>query len=144
MKTKTFFILCLLLGISFTQLSAQNGKNGTGTLNIWWVWNDYYIDIPVNCDNVDIDRLVGKVTVHNVNHYQGGESWVWVKQHFNGEISSATTGEVFKIKDICSSDSPDIATGHINLIGNKGSHFIVTYIYDMNSDIFSFVKAVCN
>ena len=32
MKTKTFLLLCLFLGFGLTQLSAQNGKNGTGAI----------------------------------------------------------------------------------------------------------------
>lgn len=72
MKTKTFFILSLLLGMATIQVSAQNGKNGNGSDSFFWEWDDYYIDIPVNCDKNDVDRLVGKVTVHNINHFQGG------------------------------------------------------------------------
>ena len=146
MKTKTLIMLCLITGIGFTQLSAQDlPPNGnTGSVSHFWVWDGYYTDIPVNCNNDDVDRLVGKVTVHNIDHYKGGEL-VWVKQQFDGEVTSALTGEVFKVKDILKAEAPFANfPGHVHLVGNKGSHYMVFYVYDMNTDIFSFIKAVCN
>ena len=34
MKTKTFLLVCLLTGMALTQLSAQNGKDGTSDLQL--------------------------------------------------------------------------------------------------------------
>jgi hypothetical protein len=150
MKTKTFFILCLLSGIGLTQLSGQNGQNGNGTDSFFWDWDinheygPYWIDIPVNCDNNVVDRLLGEVTVHQINHYKRGEQ-VWVKQQFDGEVKSALTDEVFKVKEILKAETPlFIWYSHVNLIGNKGSHYKFFYSYDGNNDILSFIKAICN
>lgn len=132
--------------MGFTQLSSQDlSTNGnTGSVSHFWVWDGYYIDIPVNCDNNIVDRLVGKVTAHNIDHYKDGVL-VWVNQHFDGEATSALTGEVFTVKDIVKAEAPYAnIPGHLHLIGNKGSHYMVFYVYDMNTDIFSFIKAVCN
>ena len=155
MKTKAFLLLCLLLVIGLTQLSAQNGKNGNGTDTFFWVWEitnidfgPYWIEIPVNCDNTVIDRLEGEVTVHQINHFTTeSEGWwdpAWVKQQFDGEVKSASS-EVFKVKDILKGEAPSaICPGHFNLVGNKGSHYKVFYTWDSNTNIMSIIKAVCN
>ena len=51
MKTKTFLLLCLFLGIGMTQLSAQKGKNGNGAVSEYFTWDGYYIDVPVVCSS---------------------------------------------------------------------------------------------
>lgn len=147
MKAKTFLLLCLFLGFGLTQLFAQPpAKNGTtGSVSFYWVWDGYYIDVPVNCNNDEVDRLVGNVTCHHIAHWQKLESWIWVKQHFEGEVTSDLTGEIFKVKDFIITEWPsDISTGHVNLIGDKGSHYFLTYSYDSFYDSFSFDKAVCH
>ena len=45
MKTKTLIMVCLLLGVGLTQLSAQNGQNGTGAISYYDGWIDYYIPV---------------------------------------------------------------------------------------------------
>jgi len=142
MKTKTFFILFLLLGIITTQLSAQNGKDGTGSVSAKSEWDGYYIDIPVNCGGEEIERLTGFVTFHRVLHFQNG-ILIFATFQYSGEVTSAKTQEVFKVKDIFKAD--EIAwysTGHCNLIGDKGTHYILTYIYDLDTDIFTIIKCV--
>jgi hypothetical protein len=143
MKTKTLLLLCLLLGIGVTQLSAQNGKNGTGSVSVKEIWNAYYIDIPVNCNDQVIDRLSGTVTIHVINHYKNGDL-LWSRQQFDGAVTSQS-GEVFTVKDIFTWDLSNglICSGHCNIKGSYGTHYILTYIYDGNTDTFSFVKAVC-
>jgi hypothetical protein len=41
MKTTTSLLVCLFLGIGMTQLSAQNGKNGTGSTSSYYVWEQF-------------------------------------------------------------------------------------------------------
>jgi len=74
MKTKAFIMTCLLLGFGMTQLFAQNGKEGTGSVTDKHIWDTYYIDIPVNCDNAVVDRLFGSVMMHQILHYKDGVS----------------------------------------------------------------------
>lgn len=151
MKTKTFFFICLFLGIGFAQLSAQNSQNSNGTDTFFWEWDidneygPYAVQIPVKCDNNVIDWLAGKVTVHQINHYLSGEL-IWVKQHFEGEVIGALTDEVFKVKDIskCDNISLNIGIGHVNLVGNKGSHYRLLYTYNGNTNEIIFITAICN
>ena len=42
MKTKTFFLICLLLGIGLTQLSAQPAIGKTGTVIVDEIMSDFY------------------------------------------------------------------------------------------------------
>jgi hypothetical protein len=150
MKTKTYFILCLLLGMGLTQLSAQeiplppNGE--TGSVSLYFDWDGYFIpDVPVNCDGVVTDYLSGNLTYHQTSHFQNGVN-NWCKQQVSGELISQNTGEVFKVKDIWKGDHIALfGTGHINLVGSKGSRYLLNYTFDMASGIQTntFVKAVC-
>ena len=144
MKTKTFLLLCLFLGIGLTQLSAQNGKNGTGSATEKATWDTYYLDIPVYCNNEVVDRLIGPVKMYNVLHYNNGV-FLWVNQQYDGEVTSSKPPyEVFTVKDICKYDMTSyIGFGHCNLIGNNGTHYILTYMYNIVTDKFTFDKCVC-
>jgi hypothetical protein len=148
MKTKTFLLLFLFLGIGLTQLFAQDSplpKNGeTGSVSDRFVWDGYYIPIPVYCGSEEVDMLIGKVDYHWVGHFQNGEH-PWCHDQFFGEVISSKTGEVFTVKDIFKTDNfTGIGTGHINLKGSEGSHYILTYIYNGFTDSYTFPKAVCN
>ncbi len=147
-------MVCLLLGIGLTQLSAQNGKNGNGTFTSDFVWDGYYI--PVFSSNGEqIDWLVGLVTVHHLEHFKNGVL-VWRKEFFNGEVESvgldgqSGTGEVFLISDhwscMFTSAPPYISGGHFNAQGNMGTHYIIFYemVFDpvTYDETWSLVKAV--
>jgi hypothetical protein len=145
MKTKILFLLCLLLGFGFTQLSAQKSKNGTGSVPEIIVWDGYYVDIPVGCDKAVVDRLIGKVTIHVVKHYKQGV-FSWEIASYDGEVKSDITGEVFQIKDHWkyNSSTPDFGTGHCTLRGSYGSRYLLFYTLDFITDTFTYTKAVCN
>ncbi len=149
MKTKVLLFICVFLGVGLIQITAQPANGETGSVSFFSTWYGYYVDIPVNCNNNEVERLVGNVTIHTVYHYQNYDQnifdWVWVRQEFDGEVENSLTHEVFKVKDVLTStDFLSPATGHFNLKGNQGSHYIVTYIYDGSTDSFTFVKATCN
>jgi hypothetical protein len=152
MKTKTFFFLCFLLGVATFQLYGQstppNNRNATGTVEFWGTWDSYYV--PVYSSNGDqIDWLFGSVTFHIIHHYQNGVL-VWDKQAFSGEAKSVGldwnggTGEVFSINEhyVWKWNANPIATGHFNALGDQGSHYIITYLFDVNTWEYSCVKAI--
>lgn len=146
MKTKTFFLLCLFLGIGLTRISAQNGKNGTGAVTTLYHgdWDEYYIDIPVACNNTEVDRLVGKVTVSGEVFFKLGV-FMHENKIFIGEVSSVKTGEIFSVNDHWKWEFPNLyGSGHCNLKGNMGSHYLLIYTMDFYTDTFIFEKAVCN
>jgi hypothetical protein len=148
MKRKTFLSICLLLGFGLTQLSAQNKsvvtKDGFYTDVSWFV---YCTD--ANGTPVKVDELTGGLeTEHHVAHYENGVN-VWCNTQYFGVIYGSN-GEVFKIKETWKTDIIDAearvgtVTGQINLIGNKGSHYIMTLILDWKTfSIVEIVKAVC-
>jgi hypothetical protein len=158
MKTRVFLLVCLLTGIGIAQLSAQpsglpkNGKNGS--IIEYSVWENIpYLTVPVSCSGVENDLLVGTVTRHSTFHFKS-EIWVWTNEQFEGELTSMT-GEVFSVKDIFKMETngalpPDYngfasftGEGHINLVGNRGSHYILTYTFNYSDFSYTFVKAVC-
>ena len=155
MKTKTFFFICLLLGIGLIQLSAQNGTD---------VGRDIYYNYwtPVWSSNGDqIDVLSGDIAEHFVDHFVNGVYVTFIAT-FYGELTSVGfinndgvkiggTSEVFNIKDQFKSDltsTTNIGGGHIHAKGNLGSHYIIWYEYkydwsvDPAVETITFVKAV--
>lgn len=144
MKTKTFLLVCLILGVGLTQLSAQNGKNGNGAVSEYYTWDGYYIDLPVVCGEDAVDRLVGFASSHIINFYKNGVK-VGEKQTFSGEVTNSRTGEIFEIKDTYKCDLIDRGgPGHWNLKGDQGSHYIIFYYYYWDTDTFEFLKANCH
>lgn len=143
MKTRTLLLACLLMGIAVSQLSAQNGKNGTGAVSGFDVWDGYSIDVPVECNDLAVDRLVGKVDFHFVLFNKLGEftgANVW----YSGEVKSDVTNEVFSVSDHWRFDFANMpGSGHFNLKGDLGTHYIVFYTFDFESEQFTFVKAIC-
>jgi hypothetical protein len=148
MKTKTFLLLCLFLGI-LTQISAQNpkGNNQTGSWSEYWT-NTY--TEPVYCDGVQADLLDISVTVHHVGHFLKG-IWVWCKTESSGEAVSETTGEVFSIKQIDKQDNNIQTDGtwlfvdvfHYVIKGSKGTQYIGTLTVDWTMNYTS-LRAVCH
>ena len=143
MRTKAFLALCLFMGIGFTQISAQNGKNGNGAVSYEITWDGYYVDVPVYCGTVVVDRLRGTADIHIVEHYKGG---VFMGQNvtYRAEVVGLLTDEVFEVKDSFKYIADEnIGIGHCNLKGDKGTHYVLSYIWDGTTDTFKFLKAVC-
>ena len=155
MKTKTFLLVCLFMGIGLTQLSAQSGNE---------VGRDIYIDywVPVYSSNGDqIDLLRGDVPVHFVNHILH-DVLVTFNSTFYGEVTSVGfldkegkkiggNGEVFTIKEHFKSDltsTTNIGGGRFHAKGDQGSDYIIFYEYkydwsvEFPEEIVTFVKAV--
>ena len=148
MKTKTFLLLCLLLGIGLTQLSAQNGQNGTGTVtsdftNVYW-WS------PVLCNGVLIDFMEGSGDVHFVDHYKDGV-WQWGHATYkNGVGISDWTGETFTFKELDKtfySKSKDMWewTVSTHIKGDKGALYNISFdfIWVDNNWQMSVKNATC-
>ena len=135
MKTKTIFLLCLLLGLGSAQLFAQNEQNGTGTdvydFEVTWVSK-----IPVICDGQLLDLIstpMGLICEVR-DHYNKG-NWVWeISLANNYEFTSDLTGEIFighgAYKDrVLLEEGKDYF--QVNLKGNMGSHYIIQMVYDI-------------
>lgn len=148
MKTKIFFMLCLLLGIGLTRLSAQHGQNGTNGS-----YSEHFISnfiIPVYCDGVQVDLLNSPLDWHHIGHYHKGV-WLWCYVQLSGEaVSTSGSGEIFTVKLIGKQDNNIQLNGdwlyvsylHVNLQGSMGHHYIATFIMDYTGAV-EVIKAVC-
>ena len=129
MKTKTLLLSCLLLGIGLTVASAQGSKGDdnraiSSKTIIYGGW------IPAYCDGFHED-LYSNLEVHLIDKYKDGEQITQISQ-WNGETMSST-GEVFKWSEVDKyvvvdvvANMPIDLTFHINLIGDQGSHYILS------------------
>jgi hypothetical protein len=133
MKTKTLFLLCLFLGIGLNQLSAQNGRNGTGTITYNQTVECY---ILLENNGVFIGEIAGDIEYHWREHYVNGEI-TWLKASCEGELTNKFTGEVFRISELNKSIEPfDFETFdgyfwvHDNIMGDKGSHYILQCLWN--------------
>jgi hypothetical protein len=146
MKTKTFLMLCLFLGIGLIQLSAQKPDN-TKT----YVYKDYEQGYwsPVYCTNelgvlVLVDELTGTINSHVVVHYKNNQ-YQWYMIQWEGEITSEMNQEVFQIHESDKIDIPitGVYTYHFNLVGNMGSHYINFGTLNMIDWTIVCTKSVC-
>ena len=148
MKKKTFFLICLLSGVGFLQVFAQNDKNATGSFQEHLVYNDW--GIPVFCNGQQVDLLIATIQIHHIGHYLKG-NWLWCKFHaFGNAVSTNGSGEVFSVQEIdkqVNNIQPDgswewIDAEHVNLKGDKGTHYIGTLIFYYTGEVQS-IRAIC-
>jgi len=148
MRTKTFLLICLFLGIGLTQLSAQNGQKDAPKTYSEWVsrtWSE-----PVFCDGILIDWLDCDVTFHHVAKFVKGE-WLHCYGAAAGTAVSEKNGELFTIKDIGKQDNniqPDgtwewVTNIHFNAKGINGTHYLVFATLYWDGRVES-ARSVCN
>ena len=121
MKTKTFLLLSMFLGIASTQLSAQ----GTRT----YPYRDYKDasenpPLIIYCDGVEVDQLSFEdYILRQPFHYKDGE-FTWWKGMVNNVTFTSITGEVFRVQ-IHDGWIGDLYHIRFILIGNRGNHYII-------------------
>jgi|WetSurSiteA1Bulk_404760.scaffolds.fasta_scaffold02772_2 hypothetical protein len=132
MKTKTFFLLCLFLGIATTQLSAQwpsppDNKNGTGVVidNRVDLWNHANMFFYWNDAPTDLTSLSGTVYVHLEYFFKNGILQS-ANYQLNGEVTSTKPPyEVFEM-NLNGGNLHGFDKLNWRFIGNQGSHYIIT------------------
>jgi hypothetical protein len=140
MKTKTLFVLFLLLGVATIQLSAQTGAvKGIETkpeIKNFEIW----------CDGAVVDKLNSeKYDLREIVFYKNG-NLEWWKSHVNNVIfTSSITGEVFKgqVNDAWKEDI-NLYHQQFFLIGNKGSHYLFRAEYDGTTWTFIGYSSNCH
>lgn len=100
--------------------------------------------IPLVCDGVQVGSVFGwPIDWHIIDHYENGEL-VWTMYKTNGSLTNTVTGEVFKIQE---SDkliwSQADYTFHANLIGNRGTHYILFGHFEPGTFEVFVERAVC-
>ena len=150
MKTKTFLLLCLLLVIGMTQLSAQNenkwknvDRSYAGIYELVGGW------FPITCDGVDFDMLDCDGKIHIVDHVKNGV-WQWEIAEAKWEATSIKTGEVFTGKELDKSTYIDPVTYYFYgtwraiMHGNRGSRYQITIAVSFTPGFnWSLIKANC-
>jgi hypothetical protein len=151
MKTKIFFMLCLLLGIATTQLFAQPPIVPDGTKSVSFRFElTVPFWTPLYCNGELVDIVGGTLKFHHIWHYADGTD-LWCIYQCEGELTGQNTGEVFKYKesgrkhfhyDNC------FVTFHYNALGDQGNHLVGTMTWnfcsDPNMENLIIDKAVCN
>jgi len=133
MKTKIFFILCLISGFTTSRLSAQNNNpDGTKSIVYTFEWPNFVQGVV--CDG-ERDILMGSVTYKETDLFKDG---ILIRGNAinYGEAVSTKDGEVFRIKEIYQ-DWGDVdadgvflnMTWHFSLKGDQGTHYIGSFTY---------------
>lgn len=140
MKTRIILLLCLFVGITWTQATAQDNANNAEQ---GWFTSTYWS--PVYCDGELVDELSGgELRVHYVYRYKNGMFFKEIDQ-LKGKVTSQT-GEVFEIRETDKYFKTDYwyVTWHYNLMGDRGNHYVgwITYCF-FNGEI-TVGKTVCN
>jgi hypothetical protein len=148
MKTKALLLVCLFVGIGLTQVSAQKGQDGTTGS-----YSERFSSVfafPVFCDGQQVDYLEGNLEWHHIGKWLKG-NWQNCYVQLFGELTSSTgSGEVFRVKLIGKQDNNIQSNGdwnyfaitHVNLIGDKGSHYIGEFTMDYTGKFVS-IRSVC-
>lgn len=146
MKTKALFLVCLLLGIAYSQSYAQTWPpeppSGNQSLTLSMDW-PYYTE--VYCDGELVDILTGTVTLHCTLHFEDGV-YMWGKYSLHGE-AIGQDGEVFKIKEKDVEYFPlALYDVHYNLKSNLGNHYIahITFDFSVEPYIVAVSHAECH
>ena len=146
MRTKKILLVCLFIGIGITQLSAQDplppsNKPGTGSVHFYENYDDISMDVPVICGGTEINHLVGTMVGFGRVLFKGG-SMIFQNSWFKYELIGEG-GEKFKGQDSWKWNwGLFMGYGHINLIGDLGSHYILKYTYTHENG-FEFLEIKC-
>jgi hypothetical protein len=144
MKTKTFLLLCLFLGIGLTQLSAQNGKKGSGTVSYEAEYGPW--TVPVYCEGVISDYVSCKNLIVKVTEQYVKGELKRVTQKVESHEWTSTTGEVYKGEAMF--DHVDFFKGyaisHLHLIGKKGNNITQELKFDTTTWDLIDIKSNCN
>jgi hypothetical protein len=145
MKTKTIILLCLFMGLAVTQLSAQNGKGGTGSVpTVYFI--DWPSNIPVYCDGVQIDMVTAtNFNSKAVDHFVLGLiDWEIAKINGVTYKSSSSSGETFVVNGTQKYDAnAGLFYLNANLNGNMGNHYILKLVMQGDGSVIE-VRSNCH
>lgn len=170
MKTSIYFILIasmLFLGCSKSdddlnsdlinsQLKPELNAKGTPeaadfSVSHFFAWP--YYSTPLICNGIPVGSLNGELNVHCVmfGHYNPDFPedlnefvFQWMIMNYSGSLTNPANGEIFKIKE-----TQKVAAGlssytwHSNIMGNKGSHYIIFGSSLNEAPWFKIDKAIC-
>jgi hypothetical protein len=142
MKTKLFFLLSVFLVSGFVMLSAQDlNSSGNGSIVTEKKVNLY---VPVYCDDVLVDELLGTISAHWVRHYKNGVVDFTIIRA-SGELTSIITGEKFQDMEFIKMEvpKPGFVTSFDNIKGDKGALYNISLIIDWPENTWVVKNATC-
>ena len=145
MKTKTFLLLCLFTGIIMAQLSAQNGKNGSGNVKNSGTFPNW--SYPVYCDGVLSDWItIPNLTVEWTIHYVNGVEMWGINKPKTTEVIMESTGEVYTMVGAFDhwSDVKGFGNTRLHLIGDKGGRISINAKIDFTTGEWYDIQANCH
>ena len=155
MKTKTFLLIGLFLGMGLIQISGQfvippppDNKTQTGSIPVTMPY-EYWIPIFLE-DGSYLDDLVGPGTLHMVFKYHKGKlitmDYTWKSDELR--FVNGTSDEVFKVMDVGKqvAFTNDALTGfsvfRVNIIGNQGTRYKVDGTLDWETFTYTWENII--
>jgi hypothetical protein len=142
MKIKTFLLLYFIIGIAMSKVSAQNSeieKNHSYSYT-----KEQFSFFPVYCNNDLVETFYGNLNYHIIDHYKNGVKEFSINM-CEGEFISKND-EVFLVNELDKYSIPTvgIVTSNVNLVGNEGTHYILSITWNAwPRQDFTIDKAVC-
>ena len=147
MKTKFILFLCLFMSVGFMKISAQNGKNGTGT-EVYTFQADWSVTYPIECDGEIVDEVIFNINIIKcIDHFKNGQLiWGNYSVPQTDKMTSLWSGEEFVIRGDLERFRPREGRDYwkVNLIGNMGNHYIVHFVYNLDPFEIIEIHGVCN
>lgn len=131
MKTKIFLLLCLFMGITTTQIAAQNGKNGTGTIPFIETIEGNTFEISIMCGGEEVDILYFPISYDlRIRHHFNNGELIWEKYQLNNVLYTSKSGEIFKAVDFEKTNGKGQFIWLLHLKGNKGNQYNIRMVFD--------------
>ena len=132
MKTKIFLLVCLFSNFTLNQLSAQNGKNGTGTLPFIETITGNNFEISIMCGGEEVDILNFPISYDlRIRHHFNNGELNWEKYQLNNVLyTSKISGEIFKAVDFEKTNGKGQFIWLLHLKGDKGNQYNIRMVFD--------------
>jgi len=116
----------IVLGSSMIDNVSAQGKSDPKKVTTAHT-GSYYAVFDFWCGDQVIDQLSGTINYHCTMQFEK-DVMLFMNMTYEGSLTGLT-GEVFKFKEISIFDASAVKyyKGHINAIGDKGSHIVISY-----------------
>ncbi|MDP2335849.1 MAG: hypothetical protein Q8N05_05280 [Bacteroidota bacterium] len=147
MKKTIYFSLVaflIILGSAAIENVSAQGKSEPKKDQTAHRWTSENIGFDFWCGDKQIDYLVGDVDVHCTMQFENG-ALLFMNMTFHGTFKGQISGELFKYNEITKYDASNVKIykDHFNVIGDKGSHLMVSVTYLTEEPWVVFTKAHC-
>jgi hypothetical protein len=126
------------------QLKSESIPSSAGKATITHFETYYNLDFYLWCDNKLIDHFLGDMNLHCVMQYEN-DVLLFMNMYYSGTYTAESTGEVFKFNETNMFNLSHSVNSnfHMNVIGSKGSHYIISGTYLTEEPWVVIDKAMC-